>query len=72
MLVRPIGTLCGECHNVESESFADAHLEIDPKVMNCMTCHAPHSSKDPKLFLDKGHAPFAARSCDVCHMVPSS
>jgi hypothetical protein len=37
--------------------------------MNCVKCHDPHASKDPALFRSNLHAPFAARSCEECHVV---
>jgi hypothetical protein len=39
--------------------------------MNCVGCHSPHTSKDPKLFKEQVHAPFAGRSCEECHVVPN-
>jgi hypothetical protein len=38
--------------------------------MSCISCHDPHSSKDPKFFKEVGHAPFTARNCDSCHAAP--
>jgi hypothetical protein len=37
--------------------------------MDCVSCHDPHASKDPKLFRAEAHAPFAARACEECHVV---
>jgi hypothetical protein len=39
--------------------------------MHCVACHEPHASKDPKLFREQQHPPFAARSCEECHTVGS-
>jgi predicted CXXCH cytochrome family protein len=61
--------LCAGCHDVAEAAFSRAHLGIDPGVMNCVKCHDPHASKDPKLFKPVAHAPFAARSCEECHVV---
>jgi predicted CXXCH cytochrome family protein len=69
LLAQPQHTVCGECHDLKGSSFSTAHIGIDPAVMNCMNCHSPHASKDPKLFKDNMHPPFAARSCDECHVV---
>jgi predicted CXXCH cytochrome family protein len=66
---KPLHGLCGECHETDSDSFRKAHIGISAEVMNCNRCHNPHASKDPKLFKDVMHAPFAARSCDPCHIV---
>ncbi len=38
--------------------------------MDCVSCHDPHYSKDPKFFKARQHAPFAGRQCDACHAVP--
>jgi hypothetical protein len=38
-------------------------------TMNCVICHNPHASKDAKFFRANQHAPFAARTCDACHLV---
>jgi predicted CXXCH cytochrome family protein len=62
-------TLCAGCHDVKEAAFSTAHLGIDASVMNCVRCHDPHGSKDPKLFKPELHAPFAARSCEECHVV---
>jgi predicted CXXCH cytochrome family protein len=61
--------LCSGCHDVKDAKFSKAHLGIEPSVMNCVRCHDPHASKDPKLFKPEVHGPFAARSCEECHVV---
>jgi predicted CXXCH cytochrome family protein len=69
LLVQAQLELCGDCHDLDDVSFSSAHLGIDPAVMNCTNCHAPHSSTDPKMLKGEEHAPFAARSCEECHVV---
>jgi predicted CXXCH cytochrome family protein len=69
LLVQPILEICSQCHDVKADSFKSAHIYIDATVMNCRSCHDPHSSADPKLFKSHVHAPFAGRSCDECHIV---
>ena len=69
LLTQPAGTLCGDCHDLDDAAFSGAHLGIDPAVMDCMRCHAPHASQDPKFFRANQHAPFAAGSCSDCHLV---
>ena len=69
MLSQKQNTLCAECHELADESFTRLHAGVDAAVMNCVTCHNPHTSKDPKYFKSVVHAPFAARSCDACHVV---
>jgi predicted CXXCH cytochrome family protein len=61
--------LCGDCHDFEDADFSIAHIGIDPGVMNCVSCHTPHSSTDPRMFKGEAHAPFAAGSCEECHIV---
>ncbi len=68
LLVKPAQALCFECHNVKEASFGKAHFNIDPGAMNCIGCHTPHASKDPKFFKENVHAPFAGRSCEDCHL----
>ena len=60
--------LCGDCHELDSVTFADNHLKINPELMACGKCHAPHTSDDPKLFRKNAHAPFVSRSCNKCHL----
>jgi predicted CXXCH cytochrome family protein len=69
LIVQPLHSLCGECHDLKGISFNKAHIGIDATIINCISCHTPHASKDPKLFKDNIHPPFAARSCDECHVV---
>ena len=67
-MAQPIPALCGDCHDLNDSSFAKAHINIKAAVMDCKSCHDPHASKDPKLFKENVHPPFAARSCDDCHI----
>jgi predicted CXXCH cytochrome family protein len=69
LLTNTMQSLCAECHDVKTDAFAQAHLDINPAVMTCTNCHAPHASNDPKLFKSEQHAPFAGRSCEECHVV---
>ena len=69
LLAEPQKSLCSECHDLKAAPFTKEHLGIDPGQMNCMSCHNPHASKDPKFFKEDIHPPFAARSCDECHIV---
>jgi CO dehydrogenase/acetyl-CoA synthase gamma subunit (corrinoid Fe-S protein) len=66
--VQPLQTLCGECHDLKGADFAKAHIDIKASLMDCRDCHDPHASKDPKLFKEVIHPPFAARSCEDCHI----
>ena len=69
LLPTPVTAVCEQCHESSKAPFAKAHLSIDASVMTCMNCHDPHASKDPKFFKNSVHAPFAARSCEECHIV---
>ena len=42
---------------------------ISAKDVQCVHCHDPHYSSDPKFFKETVHPPFAARQCDACHAV---
>ena len=68
--MQPIAELCGQCHDTKEAAFGKAHIGIDPKAIQCMSCHDPHASKDPKFFKASVHPPFAARDCDTCHVAP--
>jgi predicted CXXCH cytochrome family protein len=68
LMAQPVPALCGDCHDLNGSSFAKAHISIKAAVMDCKSCHDPHASKDPKLFKVNIHPPFAARSCDDCHI----
>jgi len=69
LLPTPVTALCEQCHESTKAPFEKAHLSIQASVMTCMNCHDPHASKDPKFFKNSVHAPFAARSCEECHIV---
>jgi len=69
LINKPVQDLCAECHDFEAPSFNEAHIYIDPKVIDCRKCHDPHTSKDPKFFKDEVHPLFKTRSCENCHMV---
>ena len=69
LLNEPQHQLCAQCHETDDDSFKKAHIGIKAEVMNCVQCHNPHASKDPQFFKDVMHAPFAARTCEPCHVV---
>jgi predicted CXXCH cytochrome family protein len=69
LLTESVPALCGQCHGFDEAAFAKAHLGIDPAVMDCTSCHNPHYSNDPNFFQEQVHAPFAAGSCEECHIV---
>jgi predicted CXXCH cytochrome family protein len=69
LAVEPTTDLCSQCHDLKEKAFAAAHLAIEAKAIDCMSCHNPHASKDPKMMKAKVHAPFGSRKCDACHVV---
>jgi len=69
LINQPLQTLCGECHETEDESFAEAHIYIEAAVMDCTSCHAPHASKDRDFFKENMHSPFVKGNCEECHVV---
>jgi predicted CXXCH cytochrome family protein len=69
LINQPLQALCGECHDLEEDSFAESHIYIEAAAMNCTTCHAPHASKDRKFFKTNMHSPFVKRNCEECHVV---
>ena len=54
--------------DAKAGKFSKAHLGVDPGSIDCVSCHSPHSSKDPAMFRRTVHPPFAARQCDACHL----
>jgi predicted CXXCH cytochrome family protein len=69
LIDQTIQELCAECHDAEEDSFQESHIHIEAAVMNCVSCHAPHASKDKKFFKASMHSPFVKRNCDECHEV---
>jgi hypothetical protein len=67
-MVKPIRTLCAECHEPGSAKFGEAHLQIDPARIRCERCHDAHGSKEPHFFKSNVHPPFAMKSCQDCHL----
>jgi len=57
-----------ECHSPTRGNFGKAHLNIDANVMDCKSCHDRMRRKTQKFFKANVHAPFAARSCEECHI----
>jgi hypothetical protein len=69
-MARPVRALCADCHDVKTAAFSDAHVQIDPAIIRCERCHDAHASKEPHFFKSNAHAPFAAMSCQDCHLAP--
>ena len=68
LMVRPARELCAGCHDLTTAAFSAAHLQIEPARIRCERCHDAHASKEPHFFKSNAHAPFAAKSCQDCHL----
>jgi len=69
-MAKPVRTLCADCHELGTAAFSDAHAQIDPAIIRCERCHDAHASTGEHFFKANGHAPFAAKSCEDCHLPP--
>lgn len=69
-MTKPIREACAECHDLKAAAFGEAHMQIDPTKIHCERCHDAHASKEPHLFKNNVHAPFAMKSCKDCHLAP--
>jgi predicted CXXCH cytochrome family protein len=59
--------LCQECHDIKDADLQKAHNNQPFGNANCLECHDPHQSDQPKLMRQFLHAPFEAKACDTCH-----
>ncbi len=69
-LTQPVPALCLTCHDAGDKSLMDAHRGQPFAQSDCLTCHNPHASANPKLTHAFAHLPFAERQCDACHEAP--
>ncbi|UCG60996.1 MAG: hypothetical protein JSV52_11800 [Candidatus Zixiibacteriota bacterium] len=58
--------LCGTCHALDDSLFV-AHGGYDLTIADCLDCHNPHISDQPKLVRNLSHPPFAEGDCESCH-----
>ncbi len=58
--------LCSSCHDLDDSLFA-VHGGYDLTTTDCLDCHNPHVSEQPKLVRNVAHPPFAEQNCDACH-----
>ena len=58
--------LCGTCHAI-NDSLETKHNNYNLKSANCVDCHNPHASPNPKLVRATSHSPFSEKMCDDCH-----
>lgn len=66
-LAQSIPALCLNCHDTANKQLMAAHRGQPVSESNCVSCHDPHGSEDPKLLHKFSHPPFAERQCDSCH-----
>ena len=66
-LTKATPALCIDCHDVKSDDLIKAHHGQPFATANCVQCHNPHQSSQPKLMQTFTHPPFAGQQCDVCH-----
>jgi len=59
--------LCLECHDPKDADLAKAHQGQPFQGADCVTCHNPHESAQPKLMQAFLHPPFEGKQCDLCH-----
>jgi len=66
-LTKDAPALCTDCHDPKDAALAKAHQNQPIDTADCLTCHNPHQSAQPKLMAKFTHAPFAGGQCDTCH-----
>jgi len=59
--------LCLDCHDAKDADLQKAHRNQPFATANCLECHDPHQSANPKLMVKFLHPPFADKSCEMCH-----
>ena len=67
-LNKGIPALCVDCHDVKDEALIKTHQGQPFATTNCLECHDPHQSAQPKLMARFVHPPFADKDgCTTCH-----
>jgi hypothetical protein len=66
-LLASVTSTCTDCHDGESEEFAELHLGLAAASMDCGSCHDPHASSMAGMLLPEVHPPFAEGDCSTCH-----
>jgi predicted CXXCH cytochrome family protein len=59
--------LCLDCHDAKDEDLQKAHHNQPFATADCLQCHNPHQSPQPKLMAAFLHPPFADKNCELCH-----
>jgi predicted CXXCH cytochrome family protein len=65
-LVYAANKVCKTCHAPGCKA-AGVSLSSATKDMDCVSCHAGHSSEEKGLLGPYGHADFLAKKCEMCH-----
>ena len=66
-LTKATPALCIDCHDAKDAALVKAHQGQPFGTANCVQCHNPHQSAQPKLMQKFTHPPFAGNQCDTCH-----
>jgi len=70
-LTKAIPALCIDCHDVKDAALIKTHKDQPFATANCLQCHDPHQSAQPKLMAKFLHPPFADKGgCETCHAAP--
>jgi len=67
-LTKAAPALCVDCHDVKNAALIKAHQGQPFGTANCVQCHNPHQSAQPKLMQKFTHPPFADKTCEICHV----
>jgi predicted CXXCH cytochrome family protein len=64
--------LCVDCHDTKDPKLIETHQGQPFASSNCLTCHDPHQSAQPKLKPAFVHGPFESGkdACSACHRPP--
>jgi predicted CXXCH cytochrome family protein len=71
-LTKSSPALCLECHDAGDAGLIKAHNGQPFGKADCVTCHDPHQSLQPKLMQAFVHPPFGEKLCEVCHEAPKN
>ena len=66
-LAKSAPALCIDCHDVKDADLQKKHQNQPFASADCLQCHDPHQSAQPKLMAKFLHPPFGDKSCDTCH-----
>ena len=67
-LTKGVPALCLDCHDAKDAALIKTHQGQPFGTANCLQCHDPHQSAQPKLMAKFLHPPFADKDgCGTCH-----